>query len=154
MSATIVLERFGCFGSSAVMKPGVYIHIPFCEQRCCYCAFTVAVSPEQKYEPYVRRLISEIELSGLKDQPETIFFGGGTPSILDGRFIVRILGALPAGAEEITIETNPGTLTERKLEAYRSAGVNRISLGAQSFYDEDLKNAGRLHASADVFRDL
>ncbi len=136
------------------MKSGVYIHIPFCEQRCYYCAFTVAVAPEQKYEPYVRRVISEIELSGITHDLQTIFFGGGTPSIMDGGLIERIVGALPAGAEEITIECNPGTLTETKLDVYRRAGVNRISLGAQSFHDEDLRNAGRLHASADVFRDL
>jgi oxygen-independent coproporphyrinogen-3 oxidase len=64
------------------MKPGVYIHIPFCEQRCYYCAFTVTVSPEETYAPYVNRLIREIELSKWNDAPETIFLGGGTPSIL------------------------------------------------------------------------
>src|SRR2546422_7875239 len=111
------------------MKPGVYVHIPFCEQRCYYCAFTVAVSPEQTYEPYVRRLIREIELSQLKEQPETIFFGGGTPSIIDAALIEQILSALPAGAAEITIETNPGTLSDSKLERYRDIGVNRLSLG-------------------------
>src|SRR5437867_1857303 len=136
------------------MKPGVYVHIPFCEQRCYYCAFTVAVSPEHTYEPYVRRVIREIELSQSKDEPETIFLGGGTPSIVDGRLIESILAALPQGATEISLETNPGTLSDEKLELYRRAGVNRISLGAQSFNDEDLKNAGRLHSSIDVFRDI
>jgi oxygen-independent coproporphyrinogen-3 oxidase len=136
------------------MKPGVYVHIPFCEQRCYYCAFTVAVSPEQTYEPYVRRLIREIQLSGFDEPPETIFFGGGTPSILDGALIETIVASLPRGAAEISLEANPGTLTDAKLEQYRRAGVNRISLGAQSFNDEDLKNAGRLHSSADVFRDI
>lgn len=136
------------------MKPGVYVHIPFCEQRCYYCAFTVAVWPERTYEPYVRRLIREIELSGFRETTETIFFGGGTPSIIDGRLIERILQALPAGAAEVTIEANPGTLTEAKLESYRQAGVNRVSLGVQSFQDEDLRNAGRLHSAHDVFRDI
>src|SRR4051794_27774204 len=115
------------------MKPGVYVHIPFCEQRCYYCAFTVAVSTENTYEPYVRRLIREIELSGSNEPPETIFFGGGTPSILDGALIERIVAALPPGATEISLEANPGTFTDLKLEQYLSAGVNRISLGAQSF---------------------
>src|SRR5438477_615890 len=114
------------------MRPGVYVHIPFCEQRCYYCAFTVAVSGEQTYEPYVRRLIREIELSGFDEPAETIFFGGGTPSIIDGVLIERILASLPRGAVEISLETNPGTLTETKLEQYRRGGVNRISLGAQS----------------------
>src|SRR5437667_8772143 len=136
------------------MKPGVYVHIPFCEQRCYYCAFTVAVSPERTYEPYVRRLIREIQLSGFDEPPETIFFGGGTPSILDGTLIETIVASLPRGATEISLEANPGTLTDAKLEQYRRAGVNRISLGAQSFNDEDLKNAGRLHSAADVLRDI
>src|SRR5256885_12205750 len=136
------------------MRPGVYVHIPFCEQRCYYCAFTVAVSPENTYEPYVRRLIREIELSGFGEPPETIFFGGGTPSIVDGALIERIIAAFPPGATEISLEANPGTFTDLKLEQYRRAGVNRISLGAQSFNDEDLKNAGRLHTAADVFRDI
>src|SRR5882762_7074628 len=136
------------------MKPGVYVHIPFCEQRCYYCAFTVAVSPEETYEPYVRRLIREIELSGFKEQPETIFFGGGTPSIIDAALIEGILRALPPCTGEITIETNPGTLSDSKLDLYRDSGVNRISLGVQSFHDEDLRNAGRLHNAEDVFRDI
>ena len=136
------------------MKPGVYVHIPFCEQRCYYCAFTVAVAPERMYEPYVRRLIREVELSTFSDQPETIFFGGGTPSIMDGRFIEEIVAALPAGASEISIEVNPGTLSGGKLQQYKSAGVNRISLGVQSFRDEDLKCAGRLHRAADAVQDI
>src|SRR5437870_2166050 len=136
------------------MKPGVYVHIPFCEQRCYYCAFTVAVSPEHRYGPYVRRVLREIELSQFSAQPETIFFGGGTPSILAGEWIETIIEAFPGGAAEISLEANPGTLSDRKLERYRSAGVNRISLGVQSFHDEDLTNAGRLHTAADTFRDL
>src|SRR2546422_4131815 len=149
-----VSEAFGRFGLSLLMKPGVYVHIPFCEQRCYYCAFTVAVSPEHTYEPYVRRLIREIQLSEFNEQPETIFFGGGTPSIIDGELIEKILDAIPKGAVEISLEANPGTLTDLKLDRYRRAGVNRISLGAQSFHDEDLKNAGRLHSAADVLRDI
>src|SRR5881296_1708862 len=122
------------------MKPGVYVHIPFCEQRCYYCAFTVAVSPQLAHEPYVRRLIREIQLSQFSEEPETIFFGGGTPSIIDGVWIQKILAAFPKGAEEISLEANPGTLDQAKLECYAGAGINRISLGAQSFHDEDLKN--------------
>ena len=144
----------GALAYQTFMRPGVYVHIPFCEQRCYYCAFTVAVSPEHTYEPYVRRLIREIELSEFKEEPETIFFGGGTPSIIDASLIERIIHALPGGAAEITIEANPGTITDSKLECYRDIGVNRMSVGVQSFYDEDLKNAGRLHSAADVLRDI
>jgi oxygen-independent coproporphyrinogen III oxidase len=154
MWATIAWELFRHFGLPIRMKPGVYVHIPFCEQRCYYCAFTVAVAPAQTHEPYVRRVLREIQLSDFKDQPETIFFGGGTPSIVDAEFIDRIVSALPKGATEISIEVNPGTLSEAKLERYKSTGVNRISLGVQSFDDGDLKHAGRLHSAADVFRDI
>src|SRR5256885_16894498 len=98
------------------MKPGVYVHIPFCEQRCYYCAFTVAVSPRETYEPYVRRLIREIELSGFNESPDTIFFGGGTPSIIDAGLLEHVVRALPRAAREITVETNPGTLDEKKIE--------------------------------------
>src|SRR5215471_4150036 len=154
MWATIVLEPFALSGSSPPMKPGVYVHVPFCEQRCYYCAFTVAVSGAETYEPYVARLIREIELSGFKDHPETIFLGGGTPSIIEGTSIEKIIRAFPGGASEISLEANPGTLTGLKLEQYRAAGVNRISLGVQSFDDEDLKNAGRIHSAGDVFGDF
>src|SRR5262245_15237881 len=136
------------------MNTGVYVHIPFCEQRCYYCAFTVAVTPEGTYEPYVHRLMREIELSDLGDRAETIFFGGGTPSMIDGKFIEQIVTALPKGAVEISIEVNPGTLSDAKLERYQCAGVNRISLGVQSFDDEDLEQAGRLHRAADTFPDI
>ncbi len=136
------------------MKTGVYVHIPFCEQRCYYCAFTISVSPEDAWEPYVQRLIREIELSEFRDSPETIFLGGGTPSIIPGSSIERILASFPQTASEISLEANPGTLTDSKLEHYRAAGVNRISLGAQSFHNEDLKNAGRLHSASDIFRDI
>jgi len=136
------------------MKPGVYVHIPFCEQRCYYCAFTVAVTPERVYEPYVNRVLREIELSQYREKPDTIFFGGGTPSIIDGRLIERIISALPKGASEISIEVNPGTLTGWKLQQYQSSGVSRVSLGVQSFSDEDLKSAGRLHTASDAVHDI
>jgi oxygen-independent coproporphyrinogen-3 oxidase len=136
------------------MRPGVYVHIPFCEQRCYYCAFTVAVAPAQTHQPYVRRLLREIELSQFEESPESIFFGGGTPSIIEAEYIGQIVRALPSGAAEISIEVNPGTLNNAKLEMYRSVGINRISIGVQSFDDEDLKNAGRLHSSEDIFRDI
>src|SRR5262249_39824562 len=86
--------------------------------------------------------------------PETIFLGGGTPSLLDGESIREILASLPAGAVEVSLEANPGTLTDSRLDCYRSAGGNRVSLGVQAFCDDDLKNAGRLHSVEDVFRDI
>lgn len=136
------------------MRHGVYLHIPFCEQRCYYCAFAISVAHPQTYAPYVERLLREIQLSGFNERPETIFLGGGTPSIIDAELITRILSALGGPAEEVSIEVNPGTLTAAKLDLYGQAGINRISLGVQSFNDEDLKNAGRLHSTSDVFRDI
>jgi oxygen-independent coproporphyrinogen III oxidase len=136
------------------MKPGVYVHVPFCEQRCYYCAFTVAVAPERTHDSYIKRLLREIELSQYNEPPGTIFFGGGTPSLIDAHFIKQIVAALPKSAGEISIEVNPGTLNKGKLESYSAAGINRISLGVQSFNDEDLRNAGRLHSAADVWRDM
>src|SRR5262245_42383992 len=135
-------------------KPGVYVHIPFCEQRCYYCAFTVAVSSADAYRPYIDRLIREIEISGWTERPETIFFGGGTPSIVPAECIDRILKVFPSGATEISLEANPGTLDEEKLRQYRDTGINRVSLGAQSFHDSDLQAAGRLHNVSDVLADI
>ena len=137
------------------MNPGLYIHIPFCEQRCYYCAFTVAVSPENTFEPYVQRLVREIELSSLGDLAETIYVGGGTPSLLSAKLLGRVLRACPSrGAVEISIEINPGTLTFDKVAQYRELGINRGSLGAQSLEDEDLQRAGRLHKAQAVFADF
>src|SRR5262249_50714386 len=136
------------------MQPGIYIHIPFCEQRCYYCAFTVAVQREDTFEPYVDRVLREIHLSASTEPPETIFFGGGTPSILRADLIAKILKPFPGGASEISLEANPGTFDENKLQGYRDLGINRISLGAQSFHDEDLQSAGRLHKASDVITDF
>jgi len=137
------------------MNPGLYIHIPFCEQRCYYCAFTVAVGPEHTFEPYVRRLVRELELSGFGDVAETIYLGGGTPSLISADLLGRILRASPANtATEISIEVNPGTLSSDKVAQYRDLGINRVSLGAQSLEDEDLHRAGRLHKASAVYADF
>lgn len=136
------------------MKSRVYIHIPFCEQRCYYCAFTVAVTSKEAFKPYVARLTREIAASGTTPDPETVYFGGGTPSLIPAECIEQLLRAIGGRPSEITLEANPGTLTRQSLERYRSAGISRISLGAQSLEDEDLKRAGRLHHAAAVFEDV
>jgi len=136
------------------MKQGVYIHIPFCEQRCYYCAFTVATTPEATYGPYVHRLIEEIRLSGFAGEPRTIYFGGGTPSIISENLLSLILGLFPGDEREVSIEVNPGTLSPEKLAHYRAMGINRVSLGAQSLVDEDLERAGRIHRSVAVYDDF
>jgi oxygen-independent coproporphyrinogen III oxidase len=136
------------------MRPGIYIHIPFCEQRCYYCAFTVAVSPEHTFQPYIDRLIREIELSRFQQDPATIYFGGGTPSLLHESLIARVLRSVPGLPSEVSIEVNPGTLSDAKVQAYRDLGISRISLGAQSLEGEDLVRAGRLHQAGAVLSDF
>ena len=139
------------------MNPGLYIHIPFCEQRCYYCAFTVAVSPEHAFEPYIQRVLREIALSDFSSVPRTVYFGGGTPSVVSASLLGRILGALacPRGkVEEVTVEVNPGTLSDDKVHQYRDLGITRISLGAQSLENEDLARAGRLHKADAVYADF
>jgi oxygen-independent coproporphyrinogen III oxidase len=136
------------------MNPGLYLHIPFCEQRCYYCAFTVAVSPEHTFEPYVDRLVGEIALSGFDGDPATVYFGGGTPSLVNAEQIGRILKALRSLPDEVSIEVNPGTLSENKVQRYRDLGISRISLGAQSLEDEDLARAGRLHNASAIVSDF
>ena len=136
------------------MQSGVYIHIPFCEQRCYYCAFTVAVTPESAYEPYVRRLVREIQLADFADSPSTIYFGGGTPSIVRAAHLRSLLNCFSTTPAEVTVEANPGTLSKEKLAEYKEIGITRISLGAQSLEDEDLQRAGRLHKAAAVLDDF
>jgi len=136
------------------MNPGLYLHIPFCEQRCYYCAFTVAVTPEHTFEPYVDRLVREIEISGFNHDPRTVYFGGGTPSLVNAELLGRVLKTLRKVPIEVSIEVNPGTLSEPKVQQYRDLGISRISLGAQSLEDEDLVRAGRLHKASAVLSDF
>lgn len=136
------------------MKPGIYVHIPFCEQHCYYCAFTVAVSPESSYAPYIDRVLREIELSGHAEDAGTLYLGGGTPSLVSPELLGRVLSRLRGSPDEISIEVNPGTLSDDKVRRYRDLGITRISLGAQSLEDEDLERAGRLHKASAVYRDF
>ena len=136
---------------------GIYIHIPFCVRKCAYCDFLSTPASEAVWEQYVQALLSEIESknAGKKDRIVTsIFFGGGTPSLLDVTQTERILSALRrefvlSPEAEITTEANPGTLDLEKLAAYRRMGFNRLSIGAQSFDDELLCTLGRIHTAAD-----
>src|SRR6476659_8998627 len=99
-----------------------YVHIPFCEQRCYYCAFTVAVAPETTWTPYVERLLREIDLANFDLEPETIYFGGGTPSLIGPELLERLLKRFRGTPSEVTIEANPGTLTREKVKRYRDIG--------------------------------
>lgn len=131
----------------------LYIHIPFCVKKCAYCDFLSGPSDEKSRENYIELLCDEIKASkGRVEAYEvsTIFFGGGTPSILRGDQIEKIMDEIRKAFEladdvEITVEMNPGTVTEEKLVAYKKAGINRLSIGLQSVHDEELRLLGRIH---------
>ena len=130
----------------------IYIHIPFCERKCNYCAFNSKVGDVSEKNFYVDALIREINLRGNKSFVETIYFGGGTPTTLTPKQLEKIICAIrenfliDTGAE-ITIEANPGTVDEDYLLGLKSLGFNRLSLGVQSFDDALLKILGRIHDS-------
>ena len=132
----------------------LYIHIPFCIKKCAYCDFLSA--PVFEYAgAYFAALVQEILSFDTDREIYSIFIGGGTPSAVNEKYITRILDVISkkyalAPDCEITLESNPGTLTEEKLRAYKKAGINRISMGAQSFDDRLLKILGRIHGSRDI----
>jgi oxygen-independent coproporphyrinogen-3 oxidase len=132
---------------------GIYIHIPFCERKCEYCDFLSFQGNERLKKEYIEALIYEIK-SGTDSKSQlvqSVFFGGGTPSIIEGSDILRIMETVRevfvlTDKVEITIEVNPGTLTAGKLEMYRKAGINRLSIGLQSANNRELKLLGRIHS--------
>ena len=162
------------------MSLGIYIQVPFCQTKCTYCNFHTGVVAREKYGPYagaVRREIAELaagtEISSLRDAHlDTVYFGGGTPSLLEPSALAGILQSLrqnfvfadsallpsdltheltSTARAEITLEADPETITPEKAQAWIAAGFNRISLGVQSFNDHELRAAGRMHRRADIF---
>ncbi len=140
-------------------KLSIYIHIPFCMRKCLYCDFLSAAAGEGEQEQYVEALCREIaqESTGyINYKVDTIFIGGGTPSVLPGEKIGQILQTvydhywIDANCE-ISMEANPGTITLEKLACWRKAGVNRLSIGLQSAIDRELEMLGRIHSSKDFF---
>ncbi|WP_052890638.1 radical SAM family heme chaperone HemW [Thermogemmatispora carboxidivorans] len=151
--------------SSLLESVSLYLHVPFCHTRCYYCDFNTYAGLLSLREPYVRALLTEIELAGEMARPvaggprraRTIYFGGGTPSLLSAEQIRRLLAACRTAfavdpEAEISLEANPGTLSGGHLQALRAAGVNRLSLGAQSFEPHLLKLLGRTHSPEDVMQ--
>lgn len=131
----------------------LYIHIPFCAKKCAYCDFLSGPADEQTVADYVTALRKEIESykeSAKNYEVTTVFFGGGTPSLLSGEQMAELMNAIKdtfmlKEEAEITMEANPGTVTESNLSAYKEAGINRISFGLQSVKDEELRMLGRIH---------
>ena len=151
------------------MPLGLYISIPFCRTKCSYCNFASDVFSKSAYEGYVGRVLEDIAASQTlaaslgcpveTDVVDSIYFGGGTPSILDASQLLRIFEALRnrftvARDAEITVECAPGTLTNSLIETLLRAGANRVSLGVQSFVDQEAQSVGRLHKRATVLEEV
>jgi oxygen-independent coproporphyrinogen-3 oxidase len=141
----------------------IYIHIPFCKQRCIYCDFITYGAMETYLPDYVQAICSEVEIQGKIyqgcDVISSIYFGGGTPSLVSENQIESILHSLRKwflikDEAEITIEANPGTLGGRNLHAFRELGINRLSLGAQSLDNACLKKLGRIHDVKDIYKSI
>lgn len=137
---------------------GLYIHIPFCRSRCSYCDFATGIYQGELAERYVRALVDEIARSQNEGaRVDTIYFGGGTPSLLTPSQLDHILSALHrefniVRGSEVTLEMNPGTVSRDQLRTFRQLGVNRASFGAQTFDDAELAKLGRSHSSADTLK--
>lgn len=144
-------------------QSGVYIHIPFCARKCTYCNFNTTDFFDDLAENYIRALETEINLWGARLLEErskklsidTIYFGGGTPSIVEAKQLARLIAACRASFDvsrdaEITIEINPSTFSRQKIEGWLRAGINRASVGVQTFLDRELASLSRTHSSADA----
>jgi oxygen-independent coproporphyrinogen-3 oxidase len=141
---------------TATRVASLYIHVPFCAQKCAYCAFYSESSSGELVNRYVDALIRELEIVADDLKPRTIFFGGGTPSLLNLRQWEKILRAMEKlnlpGAEEFTVECNPATVSSDKAKLLRSFGVNRVSMGVQSLDEKLLERLGRIHSREMVFK--
>ena len=128
---------------------GVYVHIPFCKHKCDYCDFISYCNKDNLIEDYVESVIKEIKMQNIQSCITTIYIGGGTPSYIESKYIEQIIEAIKKKnvqkEAEITIEVNPGTVTEEKLKTYKKCGINRISIGLQVTQNELLKQIGRIH---------
>lgn len=150
------------------MPLGLYISVPFCKTKCSFCNFASDVFSKSAYENYVARLLEDIASSrqlasdlgcSLEDTADSIYLGGGTPSILDGPQLRRIFTAIRDQFMiipncEITVECAPGTVTPALIETLLQCGVNRVSLGVQSFVDHEARSVGRLHSRAVVLEEI
>jgi oxygen-independent coproporphyrinogen-3 oxidase len=140
----------------SVSGPGLYVHVPFCAHKCEYCAFYSHAPGGDQIDRYVAAVIRELEMIADGRSPRTVFFGGGTPSLLNLRQWEQILNAMArlslTGAPEWTVECNPATVSLDKAKLLRNHGVNRISMGVQSLNEHLLERLGRIHSRDMVFR--
>ncbi len=152
-------------------KVGIYIQVPFCQTKCTYCNFHTGVVAAGRFAPYVTAVCREIRerqkiwtAAGVAvvspQDPEyivdTVYIGGGTPSLLEAELLTEMLGAaresFACELAEVTLEADPETIEAEKAAKWAAAGINRISFGTQSFVDEELKSAGRMHRREDIYR--
>jgi putative oxygen-independent coproporphyrinogen III oxidase len=141
---------------AATRVTSLYVHVPFCAQKCVYCAFYSEASSGELVNRFVNALAREMEIVADDLKPRTIFFGGGTPSLLNLRQWEQILRTMEKlnllGAEEFSIECNPATVSADKAKLFRDFGVNRISMGVQSLDEKLLDRLGRIHSREMVFK--
>jgi oxygen-independent coproporphyrinogen-3 oxidase len=138
---------------------GIYISWPFCAQKCTYCNFASGVLPRELEGRYLAALLREISLHTWQWIPDTVYLGGGTPSAMEADYLDRLLCALSGAPErnqwrEATIEAAPGSITASRVDAWRRAGINRVSLGVQSFIRRELARTGRKHTAEIVAQDV
>src|SRR5262245_6424696 len=158
MCSASLLPVATAYNRRTMTGAGIYIHIPFCKSRCSYCDFATGMYEGGLAERYVGAVCSEIENwteINASCQVDTVYFGGGTPSLLRPDQIQRILNATRAQFEisdsaEITLEINPGDARKKILSDFRRLGINRASFGAQTFDDQELKQLGRTHNARDI----
>src|SRR6516225_2736173 len=134
-----------------------YVHVPFCAHRCSYCDFAIAVGHDDLRDRYVEALAAEVATLGRPQPVDTLFLGGGTPSHLSAGQLERLLGTLlrwlpPRPGHEFSVEANPDSLDSDKVKVLADHGVNRVSLGAQSFHPHLLRALGRDHTAGEVPR--
>jgi oxygen-independent coproporphyrinogen-3 oxidase len=152
------------------MSLGIYIQVPFCQTKCTYCNFHTGVVSSARFAPYAEAVQTEIREHRIRlaaagvalpseiesEKVDTVYFGGGTPSLLDPAHLRAMLDAIretfSADCQEVTLEADPETIEPEKAAAWAAAGINRISFGVQSLSDLELKAAGRMHRRADVYR--
>ncbi|HEX5397514.1 MAG TPA: radical SAM family heme chaperone HemW [Verrucomicrobiae bacterium] len=151
-------EGYPCCMAELSLAPvtSLYIHVPFCAQKCAYCAFYSEASSGELVNRYVTALVRELELVAGDLKPQSIFFGGGTPSLLNLRQWETLLRAMERlnllGADEFTVECNPATVSVDKAGLLRDFGVNRVSMGVQSLDEALLDRLGRIHSREQVFK--
>lgn len=140
---------------SETEHPGIYVHVPFCRRKCPYCDF-YSITDCTLLDPWLEALLGEVRMiCGAARPVDTIHIGGGTPSVLDGRRLGRLVEGLckgfdVAGNAEVAMEVNPGTVSLARLRKYRQAGVNRLNIGVQAFNDETLRFLGRIHSGREA----